>query len=96
MAVLWVITRAHPLSPDLKIKRMFSNDDGVEVYSASDDGTSCMRDFIPMSRIRFARETMSIDLFVQELEDAESEDEEPEPEPEPEPEIPSSPGQVPS
>jgi|HubBroStandDraft_6_1064221.scaffolds.fasta_scaffold878644_1 hypothetical protein len=65
--VVWFVSRPHPFVPGLKVVRMFLNHDGVEVYSLSSDGKAGMRNLIPMSRIRFIEEAMSLDVFVEEL-----------------------------
>ena len=92
--VMWVLTDPHPFDSRVKVKRMYAVDDGVEVYAASDDGTFCVRDLIQTRHIRFTRETMPVNVFVEEIENSESESGD---DPEPEPELPSSPSnQVPS
>ena len=83
----WVVSKEHPIDPTVNILRMFADDEGVEVYSATADGT-CIRDFIPVRFIRFTRETMPPDMFAEELEKAEfADDDDPDPDPEPEPEV---------
>ena len=83
--VTWMLSGEHPLVAGHKVVRMFVNDDGVEIYSVSADGRRGMRNLVPMAQIRLIEEAMTLDLFVEELYDAESRNEEPEPDPEPDP-----------
>ena len=49
---------------------MFVVGDGVSVYSVTGDGKG-LRHLIPSSRVRLVEEVMSIDVFVEQLENAE-------------------------
>lgn len=75
----WAVGSVHPYVPDANIVRMFIRTDagaGVEVYSYSVDGqgrAAGMRDFIPVTRVRFVQEAMPIHIFADELETAEIE-----------------------
>jgi hypothetical protein len=72
-AITWGIGAPHPLVPDTyKVIRMFVDRGGVEVYSVSADGKNGMRNLIPMERVRFIEEAMPLDVFVEELDAAES------------------------
>lgn len=72
-AITWGIGAPHPLVPDTyKVIRMFVDRGGVEVYSVSSDGKNGMRNLIPMERVRFIEEAMPLDVFVDELDAAES------------------------
>ena len=96
----WIVSEKHPYVPDLSVMRMFNDRGGIEIYSASSDAKSCIRDFVPMARVRLSQEAMPVDVYVDELRAAElgdgdeEEDESVEPEPdEPSTEAPSN-GQV--
>ena len=84
--VQWLISKPHPFVTDVNVVRMFVDGrGGVEVYSVSSDGKKCMRDFIPMDRVRLLQEVMPLDVFIEELAEAEAgdpEDDDPEPVPE--------------
>lgn len=72
-AITWGVGAPHPLVPETyKVIRMFVDRGGVEVYSVSNDGKSGMRNLIPMERVRFIEEAMPLDVFVEELDAAES------------------------
>ena len=88
--IQWSVSKAHPFVPGMHVVRMFVTDDGVEVYSSSDDGKTCMRDLISSKYVRLVQEAMTVDVFVRELQDAEDDEDDPEPDPEPAP----SPGAV--
>lgn len=64
---VWSVDEEHPLVPEMKIARMFTNEGGVEVYSVPGDGKACTRSFIPMSWIRLIEEVMPLNIFVEEL-----------------------------
>jgi len=68
--VHWALTQAHPFIPGMTIMRMFVLTSTVEVYSRANDGT-CMRDTIPMARVRLAQEGMPPQVFVEEITAAE-------------------------
>ena len=72
-AVNWAVSKPHPFVAGMRIMRMFIDRGGVEVYSMSDEGT-CMRDLIPMARVRITQEAMPAEVFVEELTIAESAD----------------------
>lgn len=85
--VHWLVSQAHPFVPKFHVLRMFRGADGVAVYSVSDDEKLGMRDVVPAHNVRLVQETMPMDVFLDELEDAEyGDDGEPEPDPDPEPE----------
>jgi hypothetical protein len=69
--VTWIVSQAHPLMPDMKVIRMFIIDSGVEVYSVSNDGKSGARNLVPMKSVRLTEEAMPLDVFAEELEEAE-------------------------
>lgn len=101
VSVAWAVSKPHPYVSEMDIVRMFIALDrgGVEVYSTSRDGRICMRDLIPMSRVRLAQEAMPPEIFIDELiaaeEGADDDDEgEDEPEEEPETEQPAANGQA--
>lgn len=75
-STVWVVSKNHPLIPDMQIVRMFNVDGGVEIYSTSNDNKAGMRNFVPTSRVRFTEEVMTLDVFVDELAAAEGEDDE--------------------
>jgi len=76
--VTWVFGEAHPLTPDMRIIRMFIKGDGIEIYSVPGDTSKksgvCTRNLIPMSSVRFTEEAMPINVFVEELIDASEDD----------------------
>jgi hypothetical protein len=93
--IIWIVGEPHPLVPDMKVMRMFVDRGGVEVYSVSSDGKAGMRNLVPMGWTRLVEEAMPLDIFIEELNAAESDEPEPddpepegdsEPEPEPAPE----------
>jgi hypothetical protein len=72
-SVQWVVSRPHPLVPEMNIVRMFANEDSsVEVYSVSQDGNTPMRNRIPASCVRLVEEAMPLEVFIEELRAAES------------------------
>lgn len=71
--VTWIVNQAHPVMKAWRIVRMFDGDAGVEVYSVSADGTP-MRNRIPSMMIKLVEETMSMEVFVEEMARAESDD----------------------
>lgn len=81
--VTWTVSHEHPLVPDMKVVRMFATRDRVEVYSVSSNGRAGMRNIIPMSWVRLVEEAMPLDVFVDELSDAESGDDDDDDEPDP-------------
>jgi hypothetical protein len=71
----WVVSKAHPFVPDMNVMRMFPDREGyLEVYSVSSDGKAGMRDLVPMIHVRLAQEAMPLDVFAEELYDAEAGD----------------------
>lgn len=74
--VHWAVSGDHPFIPGMRIMRMFIVDNTVEVYSMMGDGVTCMRDTIPMSRVRLTQEGMPGKVFVEELHNAEAADDE--------------------
>lgn len=77
--IAWVISKAHPFVPKFTVMRMFLDGGVVEVYSISDDHKVGMRDVIPIHTVRLVQESMPLDIFVEELIDAENDDEDPDP-----------------
>ena len=77
--ITWIIGQRHPLLPDMKVIRMFLDHDGVEVYSVSGDGKAGMRNMVPLSRVRLTEEAMALDVFAEELKDAEEDGGDPDP-----------------
>lgn len=72
-AVAWTITQPHPLVEKMSVVRMFDDgDDGVTVYSVSEDGMTAMRNRIPATRVRLSEEAMPIQVLVEEIREAES------------------------
>lgn len=72
----WVAGQFHPLVPNMRIVRMYVDDTGVSVYSH--DGKNGMRHFVPIALVRLVEEVMTLDAFVDAIEDEEApEDDEP-------------------
>jgi len=69
--VTWVVSHVHPLVPSMKIVRMFIDGTGIAIYSVSDDGITGMRNLVPMDRTRLVEEAMPMEVFVEEIADAE-------------------------
>jgi hypothetical protein len=74
--VTWVVTKPHPLVPEMRVVRMFVDRGGVEIYSVSADGANGMRNLIPMTQIRLIEEAMPLDVFIDELAAAEDDEDE--------------------
>jgi len=100
--ITWIVGDRHPLVPDMKVIRMFIDDTGVEVYSVSADGKAGMRNLVPITSVRLVEEAMPLDVFAEELADAEEDDsgpegpespEGPDPDPAPPPAVPVVNGQ---
>lgn len=75
--VVWVLSQQHPLESEAKIIRMYSFDNNVEIYSVTNDGSSGMRDVIPMGHVKLIQEMMPIDTLSEEMQksqDSSSED----------------------
>jgi len=72
--VTWTLGSPHPMIPTVKVVRMFVDRGGVEIYSATDDGSAGMRNWIPDVQIRLTEEAMPMDVFVEELAAAEAGD----------------------
>jgi hypothetical protein len=70
--VTWVLSHPHPLVPSMKVVRMFVENGGIAVYSAADDGSTGMRNLIPLDRTRLVEEAMPLEVFIDELGQAES------------------------
>jgi hypothetical protein len=64
---IWSVDDPHPLVPELKVVRMFIDNGGIEIYSVTEDGKSCTRNFVPMDWIRVTEEVMPLDVFVEEV-----------------------------
>lgn len=73
--VTWKLGEAHPLMTDMKVIRMFADQDYVEIYSVpTDKGVHYTRNRIPLSSIRLTEEAMPLEIFVEELAAAEDGD----------------------
>ena len=72
--VTWVVSKPHPLVPEMNVVRMFVEEGGgaVAVYSVAANGSTGMRNFIPMARTRLVEEAMPLEVFIDELAIAES------------------------
>lgn len=71
-AITWVLGQANPLVGDMKIVRMFVDDTGVEVYSVPENPSrGYTRNLIPIAKVRLTEEAMPLEIFVEELADAE-------------------------
>ena len=74
----WVVTGAHPFIEAAQVVAIFVDGAGIDVYSVRRDETGdveCMRDHIPLSRVRVFRESMPFDTFENEMKLAEDDDE---------------------
>jgi len=65
--VTWVVSKPHPLVPEMNVVRMFDEGTRVVVYSVAADGTTGMRNLIPMVRTRIVEEAMPLEVFIEEL-----------------------------
>ena len=70
--ITWIVGGSHPLIPALKVIAMYQVDDGVDVYSVSEDGKSGLRNFVPSKTMRLTEDTMPLHVFVDELAAAEN------------------------
>jgi len=70
--LIWMVGKQHPFVPEANVVRMFIDRGGVDIYSVSQDAKSAMRDFVPMHHIRLIQEAMPIDVFAEELAEAEA------------------------
>jgi len=93
----WILGKAHPMFDNLMVIRMFLVEDrgGVEVYSVTADRQTAVRHFIPNASVLLTEEGMPMEIFIDELWDAEGVGEEPDPDPQPQP-APAPNGQNPS
>lgn len=89
--VHWAVSKPHPFVNGFTVLRMFLDAGGVEVYSISDDKQVGMRDSLPVHRVRLAQESMPVDIFLEEVQDAEDGDPD-DPEDPDGPEVPDLPG----
>lgn len=92
--MVWSLGRENPLDPKMKVIRMLLTDDGdVEVYSMPSNGAgdTYWRHTIPRHMVRVVQEMMPVDIWIDELIDAETgDDDDPDdPDPELEPNGPS-------
>ena len=94
--IAWIVGQQHPLMPEMEILRMFIEDDGVMVYSVSKDKRAGSRNLVPMKSVRLTEEAMPLDVFAEELADAEGEDDPGEPGEPGEPGDPGDPDPVPA
>lgn len=69
--IVWQIKEPHPLTKGVRVVRMFITDDGVEVYSVSDDGSAGVRNLVPMAFVRLTEELMTPNVLINELVEAE-------------------------
>ena len=74
--IIWEIGEDHPLAPGWKIVRMFIDHSGVEIYSLPPEGGKghYTRNMVPMTLVKLTEEVMSVEVFVEELTDAEEDD----------------------
>jgi hypothetical protein len=81
--VAWIVGSPHPFVSNMTVVRMFIDpEDAVaEVYALAKDGRSGTRNLIPLSQIRLVEEAMPLDVFLEQLTEAEGGDEEEDPEP---------------
>lgn len=70
-SIFWQVGEAHPRAPNLRVRRMFVDRGGAEIYSSSEDNKVCVRDLIPTGHIQVVQEVMSIENFIEELREAE-------------------------
>lgn len=92
--IRWAINQPHPFVPEMIVERMFSDTDGVEIYSH--DGRKVgMRDLIQARHVYLVQEGMPIDIFADVLDDAERAAETPPP-PDPDSEPPAPPNGQPT
>jgi hypothetical protein len=89
--ITWVLGKQHPFIPEMKVMRMFVVDGSVEIYSVSADGHSGIRNVIPMVCIRLIEEAMPIDVFIEELANAEDPEGDGDPDDTDDPEDPENP-----
>jgi hypothetical protein len=93
--VVWQLGGTNPMN-NFTIVRMFDEGEaGVVIYSVDKVSLSCARQRIPQFMLKFVEEGMRIDLFIRELEAAESDDEDPD-EDEPEEDEPEEPEDTPA
>ncbi len=77
--LVWALGSSNPLDPSpTVIRRMFIQDGGVLVYFTGDgpQGAVCVTNFIPMQLVRLVEETMSPDVFVEEMAASEAREQE--------------------
>lgn len=74
--LVWALGAANPLdSSETTIRRMFIQDGGVLVYFTGmgpQGGAVCATNFIPMHSVRLVEETMSPEVFVEDMAVSES------------------------
>jgi len=71
-SLIWAFGKQHPFVPEANVVRMFIDRGGVDIYSVSQDAKSAMRDHVPMHHVRLIQEAMPIDVFAEELAEAEA------------------------
>jgi hypothetical protein len=82
----WVLGKQAPyLPPGWLIRRMFADDSSIEMYATSPDGRYFIRHLVPIARVRMIEESMSQDVFVDEIAVAEADDDDDEEDEDPEP-----------
>lgn len=77
MPVIWLLGKENPIDAGMKVIRMLLTADGdVEIYSMPSNGAgdTYWRHTIPKSMIRVTKEMMPVDVFIDELIEAESGD----------------------
>ncbi len=67
--LLWVVGAAHPMDKQSKVVRMFVYERVVHVYTSREG--NCVRNVIPLARVRLVEEVMPVEMFVEELQAAE-------------------------
>lgn len=71
--IRWVVKRAHPLSPNSTVLRMYRQPDGVAIYSVTTDGKNGVMNFLPREQVLMTEEVMSPQVLLDELQDRELE-----------------------
>ena len=67
----WAIARAHPSEKELKVMRIFLTEEGIDVYAITTDGKGCARYSIPDRFVRMIEEAMPLDMWADEMANAE-------------------------
>jgi hypothetical protein len=65
---VWQLSQPHPFISGMRVTRMFLEDDCVAIYSSTEDGSSCVRNTIPMSAVvHLVEEAMPLEVWIQEI-----------------------------